>query len=292
MAVRSGAVALGRRKMRRHTLVLAYHNVVPDSIPAYGDKSLHLCRADFAAQLDALRKTHEVVPLTEILRPRAATKRPRAAITFDDAYTGAVTIGIAELLERGLPATIFVAPEFVEGGTFWWDVIAEGSTGLHPEIRERALTEFRGMDREVLRWFSSTGGKRLQHPHPTARVASIGDLEAAAREPGITIGSHTWSHPNLTRLSPEEIPDELEKPLSWLGSHFPDFLPWLSYPYGAFDERVVAQVARAGYEGALAIRGGWASTPPDDRFAIPRVNIPAGVSLQGFQLRAAGFLST
>jgi hypothetical protein len=49
--------------------------------------------------------------------------------------------------------------------------------------------------------------------------------------------------------------------------------------------------ARAGYEGALAIDGGWLPAVPPDRYALPRVNVPPGLSLNGFVLRGAGLLT-
>ena len=276
--------------MRNRTLVLAYHNVVPDAIDGLGDRSLHLRRADFAAQLDALLDTHDVVPLADLLGARTHARRPCAAITFDDAYSGAVTLGVDEVVDRGLPATIFVAPAFVGGGSFWWDALSDPRLGLRPDVRARALTDLRGSDAAVRRWAVEAGIAGAEEVHPLARVATAADILAAASRPGITVGSHSWSHPNLTCLPPDELMDELSKPLAWLRERLPEPLPWLTYPYGAFNADVAAAAARAGYEGALAISGGWVRTPPSDRFAIPRVNIPAGISVAGFQLRAAGFL--
>jgi len=276
--------------MRHRTLVLAYHNVVPDAITGLGDRPLHLRRADFAAQLDALADTHDVVPLPALLDVRTHARRPRAAITFDDAYCGAATLGVDEVVHRGLPATIFVAPAYVGGGSFWWDALSDPYLGLCPDVRTRALTDFRGSDAAVRRWVTEAGIAAAKEVHPVARVATAADILAAAGRPGITVGSHGWSHANLARLSPDELMDELSRPLAWLHELLPDPLPWLTYPYGAFNRDVAAAAERAGYQGALAISGGWARTPPGDRFAIPRVNIPAGISVAGFRLRAAGFL--
>ena len=86
--VASGLPALGRQRRRGDTLVLAYHNVVPDGAEAFGDRSLHLPLSRLRQQLAALEATHEVVSLDELETP-ARTERPRAAITFDDAYAGA-----------------------------------------------------------------------------------------------------------------------------------------------------------------------------------------------------------
>ncbi|MFL5521275.1 MAG: hypothetical protein ACJ8B6_10085, partial [Gemmatimonadales bacterium] len=107
--VASGLPALGRQRRRGDTLVLAYHNVVPDGLEAFGDRSLHLPLARFRRQLAALSETHDVVGL-EQLESAPSSSRPRAAITFDDAYAGALLLGLPAALELGFPATIFVAP--------------------------------------------------------------------------------------------------------------------------------------------------------------------------------------
>src|SRR2546428_13985807 len=41
----------------------AYHNVVPDDCPPFGDRSLHLSHRAFVRQLDLLLSTHCIVPL-------------------------------------------------------------------------------------------------------------------------------------------------------------------------------------------------------------------------------------
>jgi peptidoglycan/xylan/chitin deacetylase (PgdA/CDA1 family) len=292
LSIWSGGAAVGRRRMRDRTLVLAYHNIIPDDMRNVGDRSLHLPRADFAAQLDSLRATHDVVPLTDLFAARSATGRPRAVITIDDAYTGAVTMGVYELTKRALPATIFVAPAFVGGKSFWWDALADPIEGLPAGLRERALGDCRGVDADVLRWAVSTGVARLADVPPIARVAGEAEILAAAGRPGISLASHSWSHPNLTRLPHGELATELTKPLSWLRERVPAVVPWLGYPYGLFNAEVAAAAARAGYQGAFAVSGGWVPAAIRDRFALPRVNIPAGISVEGFQLRGAGFLCT
>ena len=289
IAVASGTVSLGRRRMRHRTIVLAYHNIVPDDIDGFGDRPLHLRRADFAAQLDALVATHDVIPLTDLLVARTRAHKPAAAITFDDAYTGAMSLGLDEVTGRGLPATIFVAPAFVDGGSFWWDAVADARSGLHPDVRTRALAELRGSDAAVRKWAAESGIASARVVSPVARVATVAEIQLAARRPRITMGSHSWSHANLTRLSDDELDDELTRPMAWLRQHVPGAIPWLTYPYGAFNQHVAAAASRAGYEAALAVSGGWTRTPPADRYSIPRVNVPAGISLAGFQMRAAGY---
>ncbi len=288
----SGLARIARAQRRRDVLVLAYHNIVPEGARAVGDASLHLPQRAFARQLDALRTTHRVVPLAEILSGTGESDRPRAAITFDDAYAGAVEAGVAELVRRGLPGTVFVAPAFVNGGTFWWDEIADAAAGeVEPAVREHALTALRGRVEEVRAWAAGEG-IRLNSLPSHQRVASERALAEAAAQPGITLASHSWSHPNLTALTAAELDEELTRPLAWLRARFGSVVPWLTYPYGLYSPEVEAAAARAGYEGALRVEGGWLSPAAGGYrpHALPRMNVPAGLSQRGFELRAAGLL--
>lgn len=288
--VSSGLPTISRRARRRDVLVLAYHNIVPTGVEVGGDSSLHLTEALFATHLDALQDTHEVVPLQVVVTgDEAAGDRPRAVITFDDAYRGAVTVGIRELVRRALPATVFVAPAFV-GRFFWWDVMTPaGAAGPSESLRKRALDECRGMDNAV-RQIGQRSGDHASMLPADAACASEEELLAVSKQPGITLASHSWSHPNLVRLGATELDEELTRPLDWLGARFDSVLPVLAYPYGLASPAVEAAAARAGYQAALLVSGGWTSSRPRNPFAVPRLNVPAGLSRDGFLLRTAGLV--
>ena len=288
--VATGVASAGRRLRRGGRLILAYHNILPRGTTVDGDVSLHLPHDRFARQLDQLKRTHDVRPLDELLSgAHRGAARPLAAITFDDAYYGAVTIGVRELVERGLPAAIFVAPAALGRSSFWWDALAPSSEpGLPAEVRHRALTSLRGVDEEVREW-ARGAGMPVREVDPAARPATEEELAAAAIQPGITIASHSWSHPNLTQLDPDRLEQELERPFHWLRERFDSFRPWLAYPYGLASGPVEDAASRAGYEIAVRVEGGWIDRGRKDRLSLPRLNVPAGVSAAGFELRTAGF---
>jgi peptidoglycan/xylan/chitin deacetylase (PgdA/CDA1 family) len=289
--ISSGFASLHRRRMRGRTLILAYHNIVADDQAPAGDLANHLPFSTFAAQMRALRATHDVVPLADVLSPRGPSRRPRAAITFDDAYRGAIVNAVPELVRQGIPASFFVAPKFVGGGSFWWDALAQpAGAGLDPNDRNHALSGLRGEDEAVRHW-AREAGRPINEPPPDLRVATEEQLIAAASHPGITLGSHTWGHPNLTRLTPDELVRELSQPLVWLRERIANPLPWIAYPYGFFDSAAERAAAEAGYEAALAVSGGWMGRQAANRFALPRLNIPRGLSSRGFVLRGAGLLA-
>jgi peptidoglycan/xylan/chitin deacetylase (PgdA/CDA1 family) len=291
--VRSQVPRALRPLVAGHGLVLAYHNIVPDGGRIAGDTSLHLPQQLFAWQLDYLVELCRVVPLDQLLAaPDPRASRPQVAVTFDDAYRGAVTAGLEELASRGLPATIFVAPAFVGGRTFWWDRLSEsGAAGPAPAVRRHALDACRGVDAEVATW-AAGAGVTSQAVEPHMRVASEEELGAAVRQGGITLGSHSWSHPNLTRLgSPQDLEHELTAPLSWLRDRYEAVRPWLAIPYGISSPEVERAAGRAGYSAAFRVSGGWLPAARSDLLALPRLNVPSGLSRNGFALRCAGLLS-
>jgi peptidoglycan/xylan/chitin deacetylase (PgdA/CDA1 family) len=290
-----GPAALSRRRIAGRSLILAYHNILPEGATPGADTSLHLRVESFATQLDVLVEHCDVVPLADLTPANTAPPpkfkdRPRVAITFDDAYQGAVTTGVAELRLRSLPGTVFVAPEFIGGKPFWWDQIAPGALGPGERLRNLALMQCRGEDALVRQWAEDTGLELKESPY-TARAATENELMVAMRYDRLTVGSHTWSHPNLTLMDTVRLDLEMKKPMAWLSERFQRVVNWVSYPYGLSSPAVEAAARRAGYEAGVLVRGGWIGKPQSS-FAIPRFNVPAGLSKEGFALRLAGMFAS
>ncbi len=286
----SGLPALTRRRLAGRTLVLAYHNIVPTGCTPAGDASLHLAQERFAEQLDALCRSHEVIRLERALEAGDPGARPRAVITFDDAYRGAVTAGVEELALRGLPATIFVAPRLLGGSAFWWDVVgsARAPADTIAAWREHGVHELGGRQADVLRWLESAGVVAEAVPSH-ALPATEDELHAAcARHPGLRLGAHSWSHPNLARVDGHELEREMREPLAWLRERFPATIPWLAYPYGITSEASIRLAQESGYAGAVLVEGGWIRPGATDRFQVPRLTIPAQLTGDGFVLRSSG----
>ena len=278
------AVRLGRARRAGSTLVLAYHNVVEDDSPPSGDRSLHLGLENFRSQLDAVTSLGAVVPLEEV--PGARSEGLRFAITFDDAYRGAIRLAIPELQNRGLPATVFVAPGLLGAPQTWWDLMA-GPQGLAPEVRSRCLEELAGDGRRIVQQF----GKDLTPPRdPDLRIATDDELRGAVSGGHLTLAAHSWNHPNLCRLSADEVRAEFDSTNQWL-STWPEGStgPWCAYPYGLENRAVRELAAQAGYAAAFTIGGGW-YVAGSDAMRMPRYNVPAGLSLQGFLARICGLL--
>ena len=178
-----------------------------------------------------LRRGYRGVTASEALAGRARSLH----VTFDDAYKN-VAEGLAVLERLHIPATVFACSGYAEDGRPL-DV---------PELAEEAMA----------------------HPHEMATM-NWEELRGLP-DRGVEIGSHTITHPHLTRLSDIELSRELQDSRSRLEDELGRACPLVAYPYGENDARVRAAARKAGYTAAFALRETFASA---DRFALPRVDL-------------------
>lgn len=108
---------------------------------------------------------------------------------------------------------------------------------------------------------------------------SLRELHAA----GIEIGSHGATHRALTSLADAELSAETAGSRAELEAIVGAPVDSFCYPYGAFDDRSVDAVRRAGFRAATVIRGG---IPPDlsDPFRLPRVGVRGTDTFLDFRL--------
>lgn len=178
-----------------------------------------------------LRRRFRPVTATALLH----APRKTLHVTFDDAYVD--IDGALRVLDRlGVPATVFAATGFAE----------EGRPLDVPELAEQAAKR----------------PERLA----TMRWEQLRDLA----ERGVTIGSHTISHPHLPALSDAELDRELGESRARVEDELGRPCTLFAYPYGEHDGRVQAAVRRAGYEAAFAL---WPGSSPRNRFALPRIDL-------------------
>ncbi len=64
----------------------------------------------------------------------------------------------------------------------------------------------------------------------------------------VQLANHTWSHPDLTSLSDQDIVDELQRTHDDIGERFGvDARPFYRPPFGYYDDRVMAVASGIGY---------------------------------------------
>lgn len=195
-------------------LVLCYHSLSPT-----WDADLALAPDEFERQIDHLlhRGWHPCTFADAVLAPPAAKT---LAITFDDAFASVKTYAAPVLSERGAPATVFAPTAFMSGGaTLTWP-------GIEHWRQTDAAGELRAMD-----W---------------SDLAELAEL-------GWEIGSHTRTHPHLTRLGDSELAHELVESRKECAQALGRDCLTIAYPYGDVNERVADAASAAGYLAGAAL---------------------------------------
>jgi peptidoglycan/xylan/chitin deacetylase (PgdA/CDA1 family) len=226
-------------------LVLCYH-ALSESFPA----SLSVTPAAFERQLELLQRAgYRGVTFADAVREPAERT---VAITFDDAYLSVLLLAKPLLDAAGYPATVYAPTDYLQ-------------------TPERPLT-WPGIDQ----WL---GGDHERELLPMS-WDQLGEL----RDAGWEIGSHTRSHPHLTQvLDDAALRDELTESKAEVERRLGS-CETLAYPYGDYDERVVAVAGAAGYAAAGTLPGRLHKTRP---LAWPRVGIYHGDDERRFRLKIA-----
>ena len=248
----AGVTRLAAWWHRDRTVFLCYHSVTKSPRAARSESELHTPLPLFVKQLDYLQSRYRVVSLGDYLAARGSGRRLpdySAVLTFDDGVRNFLTVVAPLLKERKLPATAFV----ITGKAFQRD-----NTRLDDE------------------WTPLDCRRHLSWP----------EIRALAEVPGITVGSHSRTHPDLTALTEDEARAELLDSLAAITEHTGEARPALAYPHGRADGRVRALAEAAGYSCGLTGELG-ANDMGSDLYGLSRVVI-AGDDVATFAARVSG----
>lgn len=153
------------------------------------------------------------------------------AVTFDDGIS-TTRSAIEMLIANGLPVTLFIVTGRV-GATNQW-------------------------------------GSRQPVAIPTLPLFGWSDLGHFVSR-GAVVAAHTRTHRRLTRLTPEEVRDELEGCQHDLTERLGVSAAHLAYPFGDVDDRVLASAARTFHWGHSTDFGPVRSSDPPLR--LPRLDM-------------------
>ncbi len=227
------------------TLVLCYHAVSPT-----WDAALSTTPELLRSHLELLRdQGYRGVTFTEAVS--APHRGKRVAVTFDDAFTSVPALGKPILDELGWPGTMFAVSDHVRDG---WPLAWEGTQ----------------------RWLATP------HEHELAGMG-VGELKLLL-EAGWEVGSHTSTHPFLTRLDDAELAEELQQSRAWLAEALDHPCDSIAYPYGDHDARVIAATRAAGYRHACTLPARW---PKPEPLAWPRVGVYHADDLRRYRVKTS-----
>ena len=172
-------------------------------------------------------------------------------VTFDDAYRSVIERALPILSELGLPATVFT------------------------------VTAFAGSE-EPMTWPGIDGW--LGGPYePELAPMSWEELEQLAGA-GWEVGSHTVTHPRLPTLGDAELAEELTRSREVCAERLGRECRSLAFPYGDYDDRVVAATEAAGYSAAATLTARLHRPEP---LRWPRVGVYHGDDMHRFRAKVS-----
>lgn len=280
---------------RRQTLTtLIFHRVLPaldplrpgEPDPVRFDQLMRFIAGNFA-----------VLPLPEAVDRLQNGNLPRRAccITFDDGYADNLTIALPILEKYRLPATVFVATGYLDGGRMFNDAVIDAialSRKDQLDLRKLDLGLYRlGTNEEKLAAVSAILN-RIKFSPPELRDQHVaGILEAAACGPlptdimltsrqvkelakrGVEIGGHTVAHTILTTLDNERALEEIKIGKQQLEAITGKPVTSFAYPNGKpvrdYAEHHVPLVKAAGFKRAVSTASG-VGVCDCDIFQLPR----------------------
>lgn len=272
----AGLFAPFRVANRGKALIVMYHRFCEN------DDGLSTPVRSFIQQLDYLTEHYRIVPLSELagyLARGSPVPPGLAVITIDDGYRDAYEIAFPILRQRNVPATLFVVTDFVDRKCWLWtDKLRYLTAHAEPRVFEAAINgralrlELNGSPARMnAAQLINSQLKRMTDDAKDEAIERLGlilgvelpalpppELSGLTREQvremdsgGIEIGSHTVTHPILTRISVERLRHELCDSRSRLAAVLGHNVELLGYPNGDHNLLVRQHAARAGYKCAV-----------------------------------------
>jgi peptidoglycan/xylan/chitin deacetylase (PgdA/CDA1 family) len=265
--------------------IVSYHRVVEDfdASAATAIEPMLIDRAMFVRHLDWITTRFECVSLDDLgdRRERGRHRRPAAAITFDDGYSDVYHHAFPILKARGIPAAVFVisaligtdrAPLFarlhrrlLEVRRTWparADLLASVLSRLGPASaalarRDRPAPDPHDLMRLLLEQLprpeieraleTLAGDSDPEEGGEAGRRPMTWEMLEEMRRAGVTIASHSRTHPLLSREDADTVREEIAGSRRDIRRRLGVDVRHFAYPNGWFNAATVEAVAEAGY---------------------------------------------
>ncbi|HVE14320.1 MAG TPA: polysaccharide deacetylase family protein [Elusimicrobiota bacterium] len=278
-----------RRVRRRSPVILMYHGFC-----ARGEAAGRLPASAFEAQADYLRRRHAVVPLARLLDALAGGEPlpdNAVVITIDDGYRSVYEAAYPILKRAGLPASLFLVTGFLDRAEpLWTDRVTHAMGGDPDEPRVRAamkalqeaerLAALERLEKERGRALSLGAGCPDEY-----RPLEWPQVREMAASGLISIGSHTDTHPILTRCAPQDARRELADSKRILEERLQAPCDLFCYPngwHGDFDESTRTLLKELGYRCGITTVPGF-TREGDDPYALKRFGTDDEGALDDFR---------
>lgn len=276
--VRTGIASVFRICRQSGLVVLIYHRVLPERDPMLPDVP---DAAMFAMHMSVIARFFRVLPLAFALQELQAgrLKTPTVAVTFDDGYADNLEVALPILQSYAIPATVFVAPGFLDGGIMFNDAVTEIFRRLPNgrfDLQAYGLGAWSVSDWTSRRLAACQVILRIKYLPLEQRYILINQLLELSgltlpdhlmltteqlrqlHGAGVAIGAHTVNHPILANLDDMVAEHEIRNSKTQLEQLLGEDVALFAYPNGKpgvdYLPKHVQMVSAAGFRFALSTR--------------------------------------
>jgi len=276
----------------------------------------------FEAHATYLREQFVVLSLVDLLeqwRTNGLDPDKRyCVITFDDGWHDNYSYAFPVLKKYDLPATIFLATDYIGTSRWFWpdelgyvlgrarEKMAKGdcARALASVLAERSfadgttmptfplftksngsvdsdllIEQCKHLPSETISGFIHRLSQVLEVRLPNLRVILDWNEVKEMAKHNVTFGAHSCSHRILTNIPLAEVEDELVKSREALREHGLSPVPVFCYPNGNFDSEIQKLTQATGYLGAVGCEIGLEGRRPQDAFALRRISMHEDAAL-------------
>jgi len=240
-----------------------------------------------------------------------------ALITFDDGYSDNYTNAYPVLKKHGVPALIFITTDFVGlSRPSFWDMAAcafahtEMTTAVLPLTGEQTWSNDREKHSVMMRWIETLKtvpeAEKQEYAKQLPGVLAVDSAAARCQNVfmtwdqvremdanGIEFGSHTLTHPIMTRIPPEQVKYELVESKRLIEQELGKPVVTFAYPNGGpedFNPGIISELKGAGYKMAFSLMPGYNRYPAlrGDPYTIRRIFLSHSDSFPRFVAKVNG----
>jgi peptidoglycan/xylan/chitin deacetylase (PgdA/CDA1 family) len=223
------------------------------------------------------RKGYKFLSVDELIQIRdGLIQFPKGGIiiTVDDGWKENIPNIVMISKKESIPVTIFITAEPLKSmNSYWWSYVKKA---IQLKIQVQSIEELKKIDNsERVNIINELRSKIIIEK----QSMTITELKEINKYKTISIGSHTISHPILTKCSDLESSNEIKSSKDELEKVIEKSIKYFAYPNGNYGLREIENLKKNGYTAAFSTIPDYLTKGNLDKtFQYPRFEILENVS--------------
>jgi peptidoglycan/xylan/chitin deacetylase (PgdA/CDA1 family) len=252
--------------------IIVYHGLCKKDHLKFN--TLFLTKDVFEEHLKFYKQYFNVISLDDYYEQKIDPKRFNICLSFDDGFANNHKYVLPLLEQYQMPASFFVTAIRDTGYDILWNDVIAIAYKHGPEsffFRNEEFKKTKNKD-----YISAATGRRLvdllRHTEVDEKAEIMGllgsvkdmadhdywlqmteeEIKNVSRSKWATIGSHSYFHHDLAKISHQTLISDLIRSKIFLENIINKEVRSLAFPYGSYNEHVIIEAKKAGYRQLLA----------------------------------------